>query len=89
MLICLKFSTDIDVFGCCENDPKSFYYIHSNSTKVVYNRLRSMMMIGLSLACEISDRLLGQQAGGQACTQATEHTGGHGGGGGGGDGGQQ
>ena len=48
-----------------------------------------MIIIGLSSAFEMSDRLLGQQAGGQAWTQATEQTGGHGGGGGGGAAGQQ
>jgi len=48
-----------------------------------------MIMMGFTSAFEISDRLLGQHAGGQACTQATEHTGGHGGGGGGGALGQQ
>jgi len=32
----------------------------------VYNLFRSMIIIGLSSALEMSDRLLGQQAGGQA-----------------------
>ena len=55
----------------------------------IYKRFRSIMMMGFSSALEMSDRLLGQQGGGQAWTQATEHTGGHGGGGGGGAAGQQ